>query len=270
MACFSAAAVDHGAACRLSLVRSLWSYVLRPAAAACGLIVVVGLSACGTQVKRPSSAARASRPVSTANRSTLPTTTTTASARPHTGRTTQTATAARRFAAATVAFDQARKRVSKTISRQLRQTRLTMQTGCAQILSGAGGERAFGVGVVTTLIQQSAGLKGPYLDFSRALLGVHAAEPALARAARDTASVAMHMQHLSRLDADPCEIARGWQAGGWRRDYFRQQLDSAPGAPAPGTVAADAYAAMQRLGAAGVSYATAQSFQQDLDPITLS
>lgn len=131
---------------------------------------------------------------------------------------------------------------------------------------GAASERAFSIGVESTVIHEARLLLEPYTDFSRALRSVHTSDPLLARAAQDTAAVHAQIASMARADADPCTLARSWQAAGWSRTYFNSiaaNLD----AMTSSRIARDAEAAAQRLEDAGISGAIAQSFALSINPI---
>jgi hypothetical protein len=182
---------------------------------------------------------------------------------------TASTSAARRFAAATLTFEKARLLARATVRQHGRQTALVMQARCAHILGGASSERAFAVGVVSTLIQESAQLIKPYREYSRRLLAIHTADPVLARAARDTPSVASSMAQLAGEDSDPCQIAQGWRANGWARDRL-PELANYPSASTLQTVSDHANAASQRLTHAGISDQITRSLTVDINPIAIN
>lgn len=234
------------------------------------LIVAVGLAGCGAQGDETASRATATGHVALATHPQKPNAATaTVGAGPPGLGATATGSAAQRFSAAAVMFEKARLLLVPTLRRQGRQIGLAMQAGCAHTIGGAGSERAFGVGVQSTLIRESALLIPAYRAFSRTLLAIDAADPVLARAARDTTSVVSFMTHLASENSDPCQLARAWQATGWAREYFRQ-IDNPPGGSRLQIVTDDADAASQRLTNAGIPDEIAQAFARDLNPMTLN
>jgi hypothetical protein len=155
-----------------------------------------------------------------------------------------------------------------TIRQDAHEIGLVMQTRCAGIVGGADSERAFSVGAVSTLIEESTELIKPYRAYSRALLSIRPADPVLARAARDTTSIAVYMARLARKNSYPCQIAQDWQAKGWARGKV-PELGEPPSASTLRTVSNDANAAAQRLTAAGISDQITQSLTRDLNPIAV-
>ena len=187
------------------------SHVCPETGLVCGCVIVaLGVAGCGAHNSRTASRPAPTRhPTVTAGAPRLNTAPATLAIGARAGAA-GGGTAARRFEAAVVTFEKARLRLAPALRRQLRQSGLAMKSGCAQILGGAGSERAFSVGVESTLIQQSAQLIGPYRAFSHTLLALRFGDPVLARAAHDTRSVASYMAHLAREHSDPCQIARDW------------------------------------------------------------